>query len=626
MCGIAGFIDPSATRVSAESTIKQMVGRLHHRGPDSAGHWFSEHSGVVLGHARLAVVELSPLGAQPMLSSCGQYSLVFNGEIYNFQELRQELEGVGVNFIGHSDTEVLLNGFIRWGFEQTLKKTVGMFALALYDQMEGRLKLARDRFGEKPLYYGVQQGVFLFASELSSIRTTPYFNAPICEQALAEYLVYTRVNAPRSIFRDIYKLNPGHWLSVDVGTSDQQPTKHCYWDVHQVAHEARKRPAASRQEAIANVDSLLLQSVKQQMVADVPLGAFLSGGIDSSLVVAAMQSVSTKPTKTFSIGFHEPDFNEAEHAAKVANHLGCEHTELYVTAEDALALVPRMAQVYDEPFADSSQLPTFLVSQMARKHVTVTLSGDGGDELFGGYSRYETLANRWRSINKIPPYARTILASLLGGAAAVTGSNKFDVRKQWLQMPNLITLYEESVYPKQMLSLMENPVALSPALTHLPLDESAMLLHDIDSYMVEDILVKVDRAAMANSLEGRIPLLDHRLAEYAFSIPYQMNQADGVGKQVLRQLLYRYVPQDLVDRPKRGFAVPVAKWLRGPLREWAEALIHSPDAHLNQTRVIQLWKLHLSGKDMSRGLWTVLMFRDWLRSSTGSDELAISNA
>ncbi|GAA5218528.1 asparagine synthase (glutamine-hydrolyzing) [Corallincola platygyrae] len=626
MCGIAGFVDKRADEATAQNTIHKMVAQLNHRGPDSQGTWHAAHGGVTLGHARLAIVELSPLGAQPMHSPCGNYSLVFNGEIYNFQELRTELEQLGISFLGHSDTEVLLHGFIRWGFEATLQKAVGMFALAFYDQGSQTLELARDRFGEKPLYYGMQQGVFLFASELSAVRETPYFQAEICPQALADYLVYNRVNAPRSIYQNLFKLRPGHWLQFDLSTPNKLPEQRCYWSVRQVAVEARKQPVASRQEAIAEVDVLLQQAVRQQMIADVPLGAFLSGGIDSSLVVAAMQHQASQPVKTFSIGFNEPEFNEAEHAKKVAQHLGCDHTELYVSADDALALVPKMATVYDEPFADSSQLPTYLVCQLARQHVTVSLSGDGGDELFAGYSRYHGMAERWHSLQRYPSGVKKVAAQLFSGAAKVTGSAKFKTRQQWLDAPDLISLYEQSIYPKGMLGLMKEPIAPETEFDLLPDDEAAMPLYDIGSYMVDDILVKVDRAAMAHSLEGRIPLLDHRLAEYALRIPYAMNQQDGVGKQVLRQLLYRYVPQGLVDRPKRGFAVPVAKWLRGPLKHWAEQLVRTPDPYLKQERVEQMWQAHQSGKDMSRGLWTILMFRDWHRQVALGGERAVSAA
>ncbi|TCI04444.1 asparagine synthase (glutamine-hydrolyzing) [Corallincola luteus] len=627
MCGITGFV-PSKAISQDKSTeiIGAMNGRLHHRGPDSGGHWICAETGLVLGHRRLAIVELSPLGAQPMLSPCGRFSLVFNGEIYNFKELRAELELMGVSFLGHSDTEVLLHGFMRWGFAATLEKAVGMFALAFYDQQSGDLSLARDRFGEKPLYYGVQQGAFLFASELSALRVTPFFSGDLCRQAIADYLVYNRVNAPRSIYQNIFKLCPGHFIVVNTRAPAALPEQRSYWSVAQAYQQAQRQPVASRQEAIAGVDHLLQQAVRQQMIADVPLGAFLSGGIDSSLVVAAMQYQASKPVKTFSIGFSEPEFNEAEHAARVAKHLGCEHTELYVDANDALALVPEMASVYDEPFADSSQLPTYLVCQMARQHVTVALSGDGGDELFAGYSRYQGIGQRWQAIQRMPAAVRKITAGLMGGAAKVTGSGRFRVRQAWLNSPSLLSLYEDSIYPRQMLDLLQHPETSQAPLIDLADDMTAMQLYDITSYMVDDILVKVDRASMAHSLETRIPLLDHRLAEYALSIPNQFNVEGGVGKQVLRQLLYRYVPQEMVDRPKRGFAVPIAQWLRGPLLPWAQTLINTPDPYLKQAMVEQLWRSHQSGQDRSRSLWTILMFRDWYQKVACGGEFAVPAA
>lgn len=594
-----------------EAVLSGMTQALQHRGPDDAGLWCDPASGIALGHRRLSILDLSPLGHQPMFSADGRYVLAYNGEIYNFQTLRSELAALGHAFRGHSDTEVLLAAVSQWGFEDSLRRCNGMFAIALWDRQQQQLWLARDRLGEKPLYYGWAGDVLLFGSELKALRMHPEFRADIDRDALAQYLRYGNVPAPRSIYRGIGKLAPGHVARING--------RHCqvwpYWSAVDAAQQGQRQPfVGDVQEALGQLDQLLRDSVKLRMAADVPLGAFLSGGIDSSMVVALMQAQSSRPVKTFTIGFHEAGYNEAEQAKQVAAQLGTEHTELYLSWQDALAVVPRLPTLYDEPFADSSQIPTFLVSELARRQVTVSLSGDGGDELFFGYKRYFqglAFAQRW---GRLPTPLRAALVACVPSQAQGRVARKL---RQIAAGPDAFYRDISSLWPQPAALLVDGD---EPAAAPLPADldfASRMMLGDMCGYLADDILVKVDRASMGVSLEARVPLLDHRLVEFAWRLPLDLKLQQGQGKWLLKQLLYRYLPETLLARPKMGFGVPLATWLRGPLRDWGEALL-SPsrlreDGYFRPQPVQDAWLAHQRGeRDASYALWAILMFQAWL--------------
>jgi asparagine synthase (glutamine-hydrolysing) len=646
MCGIAGFVDSVAatSRDDLLRIVSRMSGRLIHRGPDDGGAWGDAAVGVALGHRRLAVIDLSAEGRQPMQSADGRHIIVFNGEIYNFAELRRQLEASGHRFRGTSDTEVLLAGIGHWGLDQTLTKSVGMFALALWDRAERALSLARDRMGEKPLYYGWQNGVFLFGSDLSALRVHPSCDGEIDRDATALLMRYGYVPAPFSIYRGLRKLEAGTRLTLNQRQlAAREPVEaEPYWSLAECVAAGRDTPFdGTDAEAIDALDTALRESVRLQMVADVPLGAFLSGGVDSSTVVALMQAQSTRPVKTFSIGFHEPEYNEAPHAAAVARHLQTDHTELYVSAGEAMTVIPSLADIYSEPFADPSQIPTCLVSRLARRQVTVSLSGDGGDELFCGYERYDRAALLWAQLSRMPRIARAgvgalILAMprpLLDLAARVYHPTGTDVvPTDWEPIGRLLRQSDRALY-QFVASTWREPRALvlgggEPA--HAFTDDEAwdglpdfhrrMMYVDGVAYLPDDILVKVDRAAMAVSLETRVPLLDHRVVELAWRLPTSLHRRDGRGKWPLRQILERYVPRPLVERPKMGFGVPVGSWLRGPLRDWAEALLApsrlAHEGYLAPSLVRMKWSEHLSGTaDHQYPLWNVLMFQSWLERS-----------
>ncbi|MBB5204475.1 asparagine synthase (glutamine-hydrolyzing) [Inhella inkyongensis] len=612
--------------------LQRMSDALVHRGPDSAGAWFEQ--GVALGHRRLAIVDLSPAGHQPMASACGRYVLAFNGEIYNHLALRQELEPQ--SWRGHSDTETILAALSAWGFEATLARMVGMFALAVWDRQQRRLLLARDRMGEKPLYYGrLPCGDFVFASELKALRAHPRWQGEVDRGALALYMRHNAVPGEHSIFQGVRKLRPGHWLTVGQDGSEVCQT---YWDLGRIASHPSSL-TLDPQQAVDRLEALLTDAIRDQMIADVPLGAFLSGGVDSSTIVALMQRIGNRPVRTFSIGFEQPGLNEAEHAKAVARHLGTEHTELYVSAQDALDVIPRLPQIYDEPFADSSQIPTHLVARLARQHVTVALSGDGGDELFAGYNRYLLAQRIWHHLDRIPLGLRRLLAR--GVLAASPGA--------WDQVIKLLPQLRHHVNPGDKLHkfadnvlTVTNPQQMyralvshwaNPSQVVLGARESSSLLEpgripsltqavdqmaltDQLTYLPDDILVKVDRAAMAVSLETRVPLLDHRVVEFAWQLPLSFKLRHGQTKWLLRQLLYRHVPQALIDRPKQGFAVPLDQWLRGPLRDWAQALLDPRRLRhagfLDAELVQQRWQEHLRGRrNWQYLLWDVLMFEAW---------------
>jgi asparagine synthase (glutamine-hydrolysing) len=642
MCGIVGTFGPSG---ASSSWLDEACVSLRHRGPDAQGIWREPPAGIAFGHTRLAILELSDSGSQPMASACGRYHIAFNGEIYNHLELRAAL--AEVSWRGRSDTETLLACFARWGVEKTLTQLVGMFALALFDSRDRRLVLARDRFGEKPLYCGYAGASFVFASELRALRSAPGLDTAIDREALALYMRHSCVPAPHSIYSSIRKLPAASWLELtERHIAARVPgTPHQYWSATDAATRGIREPLnLSDAEAVTELERVTGEAVKGQMIADVPLGAFLSGGIDSSAVVALMQRQSSRAVRTFAIGFTENAYDESGFARSVAQHLGTEHTEMIVSPADLLQIVPRMAQVYDEPFADSSQLPTFLVCRLAREHVKVALSGDAGDELFGGYRQYLLGPRLWSYLSLAPLAVRRALAQslralasggrswLLGGlqtlaparlAAYATGDNLQKVADV-VECPDPEQLYRRLVsywwQQSVVLSVPASRALNAAAWPQLPDTLQQMMLHDALTYLPDDILVKVDRAAMAVSLETRIPLLDHRVFEFVWRLPTRTKMRAGQGKWLLRQLLYRYVPRVLVDRPKMGFAVPLAEWLRGPLREWAEDLLQPAglrqQGYLDVAMVRARWEQHLCGtRSWHHDLWNVLMFQLWLANT-----------
>jgi asparagine synthase (glutamine-hydrolysing) len=653
MCGFAGFMggEWADGEAGANVLLRQMNDTLIRRGPDSEGYWTDAQSGIALGHRRLAILDLSAAGAQPMRSTCGRYVLIFNGEIYNHLQLRDALrrECGELAFRGTSDTETLLAGITLWGVRRTVEHSVGMFAFALWDRESRTITLGRDRLGEKPLYYGWQGHgsgrVFLFGSELKALRVHPAFEPRIDRSALCLLMRNNCIPAPYSIYCGISKLPAGCLLEVSCSKPEASPTR--YWSVQEVAAQGlASRAGLQEKDLLEELEQLLRSAVRQQMISDVPLGAFLSGGVDSSLIVALMQSQSAKPVRTFTIGYGEAEYNEAVHAAAVAQHIGTEHTELYVTAEQAMEVIGRLPSVYCEPFSDSSQIPTLLVSQLARQHVTVALTGDAGDELFGGYNRHIRAEQSWQRISRIPIGVRKLASASLTGISprllnAVGGS------LQRLLPPSRRQAYlgdklqkvaaalgsasTEELYLK-LVSHWDEPSKIvvgarepststldsSAAVSGLSSAERMMLL-DILTYLPDDNLAKVDRAAMSVSLETRVPMLDHRVVEYAWKLPLFMKIRGHVGKWALRQILYRYVPKELIERPKMGFSVPIASWLRGPLREWAEELLDparlTREGYLHPQPIRRAWKQHLEGRNLQYPLWDVLMFQMWLEQS-----------
>ena len=658
MCGIAGFVNPGQRDASPGACLRAMTAAVAHRGPDDEGHWVDAQHGVALGHRRLAVVDLSPAGAQPMASASGRFRLSYNGEIYNFRELRETLAAAGHTFRGHSDTEVMLAAFEQWGVERAVKSFVGMFAFALWDGRERLLHLVRDRAGEKPLYYGWAGGVFLFGSELKALRAHKAWVGEIDRDALALFMRYNYVPTPHSIYKGIRKQTPGTILTLglkrlEVGAA---PAESAYWSAAESAERGAAEPfAGTDAEAVEELNALLRDSVRRQMVADVPLGAFLSGGIDSSTVVALMQAQSARPVKTFTIGFGEAEYDEAAHARRVAERLGTEHTELYLKPEDALAVIPRLPTIYDEPFSDSSQIPTFIVSQLARGSVTVCLSGDGGDELFGGYRRYVEGESLWNKIRPVPPPLRRALAAAIGktpvgalnllfsglGAKLDRFGGTTSIGNKMHTLAGLMGVSSSSEFYRHLVSQWKEPCAVvldSREATPAPLDSAyapaltgfarRMMLVDAVSYLPDDILVKVDRASMAVSLESRVPFLDHRVMEFAWRVPLRMKVRGGKGKWLLRQVLGRYVPEEMMERPKMGFGVPLDHWLRGPLRDWAESLLSEGrlrgEGFFDPRPIRRMWGEHLSGRrDRQYYIWAVLMFEAWLeRGGDGSPPCA----
>ena len=629
------------------AVAERMAATLSHRGPDDSGSWADAAAGIALGHRRLSIIDLSPEGHQPMQSRSGRYVISYNGEIYNFREVRAELDRDGAVWRGHSDTEVMLAAFDAWGVEGALRRFNGMFAFALWDRHEHVLNLARDRLGEKPLYYGWMGNTFLFGSELKALRAHPSWAGNIDRNALAAYLRHNYVPAPHSIYQGIAKLPPAHLLRVRA-TDPREARPEPYWSLREAAEAGVAQPQeVDDNTAVDELDALLRDSVAHRMVADVPVGVFLSGGIDSSTVVALMQAQSSRPVRSFSIGFDEEAYNEARHAKAVAAHLGTDHTELYVTPREAMSVIPRLPQIYDEPFADSSQIPTLLVSQLARQHVTVTLSGDGGDELFCGYVRYFWGRRIWNRIGRLPYGLRTATARALNALSPASWNRMLAGVNRVVTSTALGEITGDRVHKLAEVLAVAGPDALyhglvshwtkpeqivhgsREALTALNdrsqwagLDDftNRMMYLDGVTYLPDDILVKVDRASMAVSLEARVPMLDHRVVEFAWRVPLSRKTRNDQGKWLLRQVLYRYVPRELIDRPKMGFGVPIDTWLRGPLREWAESLLSErrlrEEGYFDPAPIRQKWAEHLGGtRNWQYWLWDILMFQAWLDAS-----------
>lgn len=630
MCGLAGFF--SHRQPQGEDPVRAvtaMMDAIRHRGPDDAGTWADPAAGVVLGFRRLAILDLSPLGHQPMLSASGRFVVAFNGEVYNFAALRRELEGSGATFKGQSDTEVILAAFEAWGIRPALERFVGMFAMSIWDRASGELTLVRDRIGKKPLFVYSEPGYIAWGSEIKALAAGPFFDRTLDRQALVQYLRYLYVPAPRSIYARVTKLEPGAFVTIKDPSAPVPPAVR-YWSLEQVARDGLDHRFTTDDEAVGELDRLLSDAVRIRMYADVPVGALLSGGLDSSTVVALMQENATRPVKTYTIGFEEQAYDEAHHAEAIAKHLGTDHTTLRLSGQDALALVPRLPDWFDEPLADPSQLPTYLVCQLARREVTVALSGDGGDELFGGYNRYRFGRSLLRIARRIPSALRRPVGRL---AEAVSQSGG-DLRSRMGKLRKagqVIGASGAGFGYRTLLSAWQDPGALTTGVTEesgvfvttldRPGDGSLlgrMMLADQMSYLPDDLLAKVDRASMAVSLEARAPILDHRVVEFSWRLPDEAKLRGAETKWVLRQVLYRRVPRALVDRPKMGFSVPISAWLRGPLRSWGDDLLADraldSEGLLDPGRCRRAWSALQSGEEhRSLALWALLVFLDWRR-------------
>lgn len=667
MCGIAGvFFAGNSAQGDLGAIARRMVEPLTHRGPDVGDVWSDPDQGIALGHRRLSILDLSAEGMQPMHSRDGRYVVVFNGEIYNHTELRKELEGQGAApaWRGHSDTETMLAAIVHWGLETAVSRFAGMFAFALWDRRERVLHLVRDRLGEKPFYYGWMKNAFVFGSELKALRAYPAWHGEINRDALAVYMRLSYIPAPHSIYRGVYKLVPGTMARVESrdvlatgGATRSGPlSARTYWSVTQVAMDGVANPfRGGEAEAAEQLECILKQSVKRQMAADVPLGAFLSGGVDSSTVVALMQAQADRPVKTFTIGFDEPQYDEAIYAKAVAKHLGTEHTEFYITPKEAMAVIPRLPTIYDEPFADSSQIPTFLVSQLARRHVTVSLSGDGGDELFAGYNHYFRGQRIWNAIGWMPHRLRSMTSVVLRLIPPQAWDGFFFALNPLLppriklrhigdklhKLAEAVTARRPDDLYLNLISLWKKPDALvlsgrEPAAALTDISQRPVLqdfvqrmMHmDTTTYLPDDILVKLDRASMAVGLEARVPLLDHRLVEFSWRLPLSMKIRNDQGKWLLRRVLYKYVPRELIERKKMGFSIPIDEWLRGPLRDWAEELLDErrlrQEGFFHHEPIREKWREHLSGhRNWQHCLWNILMFQAWLEHARTTTALAL---
>ncbi len=641
MCGLTGFFAPDSHGFGEiEHSIRIMTNTLCHRGPDDQGVWIDEASKIAMGHTRLSILDLSPFGHQPMFSHNNRYVIVFNGEIYNFLEIKKELEGEGYKFKGGSDTEVMLAAIESFGIEKAIKSFIGMFAFAVFDIKERLLYLARDRMGIKPLYYGwAGDGAFIFGSELKSLMAYPGFERNINLDSLSLYFRHNYIPAPFTIFKDAFKLLPGTFLVLDKkGFSKKNAEIKTFWSTRQIWQEGQdKNFKGSGEEAVNILDDLLTDSVRLRLISDVPVGAFLSGGIDSSVVVAIMQRINTSSVKTFSIGFYDTEYNEAHHAATIAKKLGTDHTELYVTPKESMDIIPEIPRIWDEPFADSSQIPTFLLSQLTRQHVTVSLSGDGGDELFGGYSRYAIAPDLWKKISLFPFFVRKpaslIMKNFSGNYLNFLGffAGKFGRRicfssmiKRLSEISNLkdFTEFYGMLYSHFLPfgELVRGKDNIAPLFKEISGKKSGfidiMCLCDLMTYLPDDILTKVDRASMANALEARVPILDHRIVQFALSLPETFKIRDNQSKWILRQVLYRYIPRDLIERPKMGFGIPIGKWLRSDLLNWAESLIQGADndikEYLHWDKILKIWSEHKSGcANHQYVLWNILVYLAW---------------
>lgn len=638
MCGITGYLSLNqADQTALGAALPAMTQQLYNRGPDHQQQWYSPGGICGLGHARLSILDLSENGSQPMLSPSGRFAMVFNGEIYNFQSIREQLESLGATFRGSSDSEVLITAIEHYGIEKTLQQIIGMFAFAVWDEAEKQLFLARDRTGEKPLYFGTTDDTLFFTSDLNTLKKCPTVELSLDEAALGLFFSHNYIPAPYSIFEGVNKLLPGHYLRISAAGGKLSFDQHQYWSVFSVSEF--DSGSASHDELLQRAESLLTDSVDKQMISDVPLGALLSGGIDSSTIVALMQSLSATPINTFTIGFHEKAFDESGYAEQIAKYLGTHHHNLTLTPTDIMDVIPRLADIYSEPFADSSQLPTFLVSRLARKHVTVALSGDGGDELFAGYDRYNQTLNRFRQQSNPNPgleltarlagrfkSSDRVLDPLISAVRRYPtslSSTRFYRRWQQNSAHSLQPFYRHSIeiWPYGFLQLNPPP---SPryALNDSTYDASdrrqlqQLQLLDMVSYLPDDILCKVDRAAMANSLETRAPLLDHRLIELSQQMPEALLSQNGKSKWPLRNILYKHVPAELIERPKMGFAIPIGDWIKGPLRSWASELLSKQALQqhglLDDAYITHTWNRHLNGGvDLSTYLWGILMFQQW---------------
>jgi len=650
MCGINGFFYNKNVG-DGQSALFEMNKAIHHRGPDEDSIWKDNQTNLLLGHCRLAIQDISSAGSQPMISTSGRYVIAFNGEIYNHLDLRKELNNQRLIFDwrGHSDTETLLACFSAWGVHKTLEKLIGMFAIALWDREQQLLTLARDRLGEKPLYWGWQGENLYFTSELKALKANIFFKPEIDRNSITLLLRHNCIPAPYSIYKGIYKLKPGHYIQLSLSNLNkaQKAKPITYWSFNHIVESGLEAPfKGTSSQAIDTLEKTLLTSINDQMLSDVPLGAFLSGGIDSSTIVALMQAQSPNPIKTFTIGFDDEGYNEAKHAKAIAKYLGTDHTELYIQASDALDIIPKLPDIYSEPFSDSSQIPTFLVSKLASQHVKVALSGDGGDELFGGYNRYLMAQDIWKRSRKIPSPARKFISYLLFTVPPSKWDAVFNLISPALppklrirtagskahKLASVLGLSNNYEYYKTLTSHWQQPdqivigahepptlISTYDAWPNTDSFEHAMMAIDAQTYMTDDILVKVDRAAMANSLETRVPFLDHRIVELAWKMPLEYKIRNGEGKWLLKQVLFRHVPYELIERPKMGFGIPLHDWLRTSLRDWAEDLLDEntlrAQGYFHPEPIRQMWVEHLSGKyNHQHHLWDILMFQAWLQN------------
>jgi len=643
MCGISGVYSPTKSLDKLTTIAINMSKAIVHRGPDDSGVWTDKNYNLALAHRRLSIIDTSNAGHQPMSSSCARYTIVFNGEIYNHRYIRNKLasKNLNIKWKGGSDTEVLLEAISNWGLTSTLNLVEGMFAFALWDSVEGKLQIVRDRFGEKPIYYGNIGKDFVFGSELKALRAHPDFKSSIDRNSISLFLQYSHVPSPKSIFEKIFKLSPASFLTIDLKNNQQKISN--YWTLEGNQEINYKNNASNKEEILSQLHETLNISVADQMLADVPVGAFLSGGIDSSLIVALMQQNSIKPIHTFSIGFTEAQYDESKYARAVANHLGTRHTELIVSPSDLLNVLPILPNIYDEPFADSSQTPTYLVSKLARKDVTVALTGDGGDEVFGGYNRHMWANNAWNKMNHLPNWMRASLSAIL------SSQSEYRINKIFVFLNYLIPLKYQVNLPGQKIhkvaislsalnindlykcltSLWSNPtnIVINSELNEISVNEikgnsyaEQMMYLDLGFYLPGDILTKVDRAAMGVSLETRVPLLNHKVVEFAWNMPIEMKIYRGEGKWALRRILEKYIPNQLINRPKMGFGVPIDLWLRGALFEWSKSILNENtirnDGFFNYDEINKIWLEHQSGKyNHEHKLWNILMFQMWLHNS-----------